>query len=339
MNILIFGCGSIGTHHAHAARSLGFNVFITDIKKNQIDYMKEKLFPSRYGKWDNKIVCLKYENVFSNKKVFDLIIIGTSPLFHLDVLKKSFKKLKYKKISIEKPLSVYWQKIDFLKKNNKNLFCGFNHSISPSILHVFEMIKKKKIGKIHYIKINWKEDFKLVLKAHPWIKSIKDSYLSDIKRGGGVLHEYSHALHLGLCFRNILFPKKNTKMSEKILFKKVSDYKYDSEAIIELKYKNIVIEINIDSTTNPPKKDLTIFGAEGKIYWKRNMKKSQENISLSKGRKILKNNFLISRPLDFINQLKILLKKNNSSIKNITTINSAIEVMEVIKSIFKKKYV
>jgi len=339
MNVLIFGCGSIGTHHAHAARSLGFNVFITDIKDNQMDYMKTKLYPSRYGKWDNKITFLNYKNVFNIKKVFDLIIIGTSPLFHLDVLKKSIKKLKYKKILIEKPLSAYWQKINFLKKNSTNLFCGFNHSISPSILYIFTMIKKNKIGKIHYVKINWKEDFRLVLKAHPWVKSIKNSYLSDIEKGGGALHEYSHALHLGLCLKNILFQKKNTEMSKKIIFKRVGNYKYDSKSIIKLKNKNIVIEINIDSLTNPPKKNLTIYGDKGRIYWERNMEKSQENTSLLKNKKIIKKNFSITRPLDFINQLKFLLKKNKPSIKNITGINSAIDVMELIKNIFKKKYV
>ena len=35
----------------------------------------------------------------------------------------------------------------------------------------------------------------------------------------------------------------------------------------------------------------------------------------------------------------LILKKNNSTNKNITTIKSAIEVKEIIKSIFKKKYV
>ena len=59
MNILIFGCGSIGTHHAHAARTLNFKVFITDINSIQMEYMKNTLYPSRYGKWDKKITLLK----------------------------------------------------------------------------------------------------------------------------------------------------------------------------------------------------------------------------------------------------------------------------------------
>ena len=50
MNILIFGCGSIGTHHAHAARSLNFKVFITDINSIQMEYMKNKLYPTMIKK-------------------------------------------------------------------------------------------------------------------------------------------------------------------------------------------------------------------------------------------------------------------------------------------------
>ena len=36
MNILIFGAGSVGAHHANAAIFLGANVSITDINENQL---------------------------------------------------------------------------------------------------------------------------------------------------------------------------------------------------------------------------------------------------------------------------------------------------------------
>tara|TARA_B100000579_G_scaffold420009_1_gene419236 strand:+ start:2372 stop:3397 length:1026 start_codon:yes stop_codon:yes gene_type:complete len=341
MNILIFGCGSIGTHHAQAARSLNFNVYVTDINASQMNYMRKKLYPARYGKWDDNIIFLDYKNIFNFKKVFDLVIIGTSPAFHLTVLKKIIKKIKYKKILVEKPLCVYKQNLDFLKKKKfkKNLYCGFNHSISPSILNLFKLSKQKKIGKVYYVKINWKEDFKLVLKAHPWIKSIKDSYLSDINKGGGVSHEYSHAIHLGVCFKNILFPKKNIKMSNKITFKKINNNKYDIKTIIKLKHNNTTIEMDIDSITNPPKKNLIIYGKKGKIYWERNMKKKEEKISIFKEKKVITKKFLISRPFDFINQLKILLINKKNSITNITKIESAITVMKIMKNIFQKKHV
>ena len=64
MNILIFGCGSIGTHHANAARALNCNVLICDIDFSKFEYMKNNLYPKRYGNWDNKIKFISY-NKFS----------------------------------------------------------------------------------------------------------------------------------------------------------------------------------------------------------------------------------------------------------------------------------
>ena len=55
--ILIFGSGSIGTHHANAAVSLKYNVFITDKEENQLINMRENIYPSRYKKWNKQIKC------------------------------------------------------------------------------------------------------------------------------------------------------------------------------------------------------------------------------------------------------------------------------------------
>ena len=79
MNILIFGAGSVGAHHANAASFLRANVFITDINKNQLLYLKKNLYPKRYGKWNKKINILDYNNIFKIKKKIDLIILGISP--------------------------------------------------------------------------------------------------------------------------------------------------------------------------------------------------------------------------------------------------------------------
>ena len=95
MNILIFGAGSVGTHHAHAARVLKYNAYITDINENQLEFMKSQLYPKRYGKWDNKIKIIKFKNIFITKIKFDLIIIGVTPINHLSLLKKCIEKLKF----------------------------------------------------------------------------------------------------------------------------------------------------------------------------------------------------------------------------------------------------
>jgi D-arabinose 1-dehydrogenase-like Zn-dependent alcohol dehydrogenase len=38
--ILIFGAGSIGAHHIYAGRSLGCDVYFTDINSEQVAYLK-----------------------------------------------------------------------------------------------------------------------------------------------------------------------------------------------------------------------------------------------------------------------------------------------------------
>ena len=109
-NVLIFGSGSIGNHMAYACRKNGMNVYVTDNNNNALKRMKEKIYPKRYGFWDDKIKLIKIENVVSLVIFFDLIIIGTPPDTHIPIYNFCKKKLKYKKILIEKPLSNYLEK-------------------------------------------------------------------------------------------------------------------------------------------------------------------------------------------------------------------------------------
>ena len=146
--ILIFGCGSVGAHHANAAIRNKYKVFITDVNKGQFLILKNKLYPSRYGKWDRSICFINYKKILSLKNYFDLIVIGSSPKSHIEIFKKIYKKLKYKKILIEKPLCVYNQSKEFSKYKLNNVFCGFNHSISPSIRKVFKIVNKKDMKPI-----------------------------------------------------------------------------------------------------------------------------------------------------------------------------------------------
>ncbi len=44
LKVLIFGSGSIGTHHANAAISLNCDVFITDKKDSQLINMCENIY-------------------------------------------------------------------------------------------------------------------------------------------------------------------------------------------------------------------------------------------------------------------------------------------------------
>jgi len=330
--ILIFGCGSVGAHHANAARRLNFDVYITDIKSSQFKIFKEKLYISRYKKWDKKINYLEYSKVYNSTIIFDLIIIGTSPKSHLKVLDNVIKKLKYKKILIEKPLCVFDElsKIKKFLPYSKKIFCGFNHTVSSSILKVFEILKKNKLGKIRSIDIKWHENFENVLKAHPWIVGLKESYLSNLKLGGGGLHEYSHALHLLMNFKNLYFRKKNFFYMKKIIFNK--KFNFDEKTDLSLISNDTSLNLSIDTRNVVEKKEILIVCQNGNLLWTRNQANKKETIKYFINDEIIKIDYKIPRYLDFLNQLKLILnnKQNKFSYLKLNNLENSYLTMKLL---------
>ena len=76
--------------------------------------MRDVVYHKRYGKWNNKINLIQYKNIFNNSELpnFDLIIIGTPPKSHFKLLIKIIEKLSFKKLMIEKPFTIYREKIN-----------------------------------------------------------------------------------------------------------------------------------------------------------------------------------------------------------------------------------
>ena len=69
MNVKIYGAGSIGNHFSHAALRMGWNVDVYDIDKNALTRMKNEIYPSRYGNWNEKI------GLFSNSEINKNLLI------------------------------------------------------------------------------------------------------------------------------------------------------------------------------------------------------------------------------------------------------------------------
>ena len=55
MKILIYGAGSIGNHYANGFIERNHDVFVTDIDSEALNRMKNEIYPSRYGKWNDSI--------------------------------------------------------------------------------------------------------------------------------------------------------------------------------------------------------------------------------------------------------------------------------------------
>ncbi len=336
--ILIFGSGSIGTHHANAAVSLNYNVFITDKEENQLINMRENIYPSRYKKWNEQIKCLPYKSVFNLRDTFDLIIIGVPPNNHLKLLKTCIKNLKFKKVLVEKPLCVFSDDYNFLlKKDLKNkVFCGYNHSISKSYEFFLKNLKKLVKEKNYKltVDIHWKESFDLVLKAHPWIKSISQSYLSNFKKGGGVSHEYSHAIHLFLILKEILFKNKKIKFEKKMKFLKKKRIHYDEFIYFSYFNKFIRLRLFANSKNNPPIKKIVVKNDSIHLLeWTRKLENGKELVKTYL-KPYQEKNFKITRRDDFINELKLLLDKDIVKTKYLN-LAYAIQVNMLLKSIFK----
>ena len=105
------------------------------------------------------------------------------------------------------------KKIFELKKDiNKTLiFCGYNHTVNPSLEYLFRSLNKVKHN-VENVFIDWKEGWNGILGAHPWLKNEFDSYLGNYNKGGGALQEHSHGLHLLICILKILKEKKYIKL-------------------------------------------------------------------------------------------------------------------------------
>lgn len=335
-NILIFGSGSIGNHMAYASRRLNLNTSITDIDPSALLRMKYKIFPKRYGKWDDNINIIDYKSVFQIKKKYDLIVIGTPPKTHLDLFFKCKKSLKYKKILIEKPLCAFKEiKLDKFKKiikKNSDIYCGYNHSISKSFLYFENLLYKKKF-KLKKIDVGWCEDWRGILNAHFWLKDEFKSYLGNSADGGGALQEHSHGLHLLYLILKrykINLDKENFLSSS--LNKKKNNKVYDLLTSVHGINRNISFNYLTDLKSNPENKSIKVSDGKNEIHLYFNYKKNTDTVMVFKNKILIKKkNFIKTRSSEFENELQIILSLENAR-KNLF-IKNAINVMHIIKKI------
>ena len=99
--VKIYGAGSIGNHLAQASRRMGWDVDICDIDPEALKRTKNDIYPSRYGKWDDKISLYSVDE--APVGIYDFIIIGTPPDSHMELARSAVRE-GAKVILVEKPL-------------------------------------------------------------------------------------------------------------------------------------------------------------------------------------------------------------------------------------------
>lgn len=337
-NVLIFGAGSIGNHMAFASRKLGLNVDITDVSIIALKRMRSQIFVSRYGKWDYNINLIPIKDVFKNKKEYNLVIVGTPPNTHYQIYKKVLKKLKFKNILIEKPLtnylSKYYKNFDSQKYR---IFCGYNHSLSLAFKYYLKAVKKnqKKINKIH---VEWKEGWSGILKAHPWLKNEFGSYLGNIKKGGGALQEHSHGLHLLLLLikqLKIKFNKKNINFFS--IKKNKKKIEYDCYSNLTFISKKIFVKYETDLISKNPLKKIVVETDNQEFTIMFNYQTNIDAVIIYKNKRVfIKKLFKKNRSTEFEREINHILKINKQEyLSSPINVKNGIDVIEIIRKILK----
>ena len=112
----------------------------------------------------------------------------------------------------------------FTKKKMKLIFLKIKKNTKAKLFYLvittdyFSTIFKKKLSKKkYYVAMLHLKKILEDLKAHNWMKSINESYLSKTKLGGGALCEHSHALNLVQYFvkhKNVQILNKQFKFNK-----------------------------------------------------------------------------------------------------------------------------
>jgi predicted dehydrogenase len=342
MKIKIIGAGSIGNHMAHASISLGHNVVMCDIDEKALLRTKKNIYPSRYGKWDDKIELFKLGQ--EPKNCFDIIIIGTPPHTHID-LALIFAEEKPKAILVEKPLcEPYNKKINklqsLLNKYKIKCFVGYNHCLSKSVNKFLEIAKKNQIGEPLTLDVEFREHWRGIFKAHPWLQGPEDTYLGFSKKGGGATGEHSHAINLWVYISEQLGFGKIEKINSLVSYKEIKNkYLYDELCLVNLKTsKNYIGRVVQDVITYPTKKSIKLIGLDGVLELIFSFKGNDDIIIITKKNKKKILNFKKTRPEDFKIELRHIEKILKTRTKNnIISLENGIKTMKIIENIYKDK--
>lgn len=281
----IIGAGSIGNHLAQAARRAGWDVTVVDTDSDALKRMKDDIYPSRYGAWDEGIKLFE-----SNKQPrggFDVIFVGTPPDVHLPVAIDILKKEAPRVLQVEKPLCgpTLEGVAEFMKgvKQHRStaIIVGFDHVLGENTVKTEQLFRKHaaSLGPLITIDVETRSHWSGVFRAHPWLTGPRDTYLGFWKRGGGASGEHSHALNLWQHFAQVLGAGRITEVSA--IFDYVTDggVEYDRLCFLNLTTENgLTGRVVQDVVSNPKSKNAIMRFEKGRVEWHCDVTKTLDQV-------------------------------------------------------------
>lgn len=319
MKVKIFGAGSIGIHLAQASRRKGWEVLVVDVNKDALDRMKNEIYPARYGSWDSKIeLALVTE---APKGGFDIIFIGTPPDVRMKVALEALKE-EPKVLQLEKPFFVpmindnkkaeYQNFLTELEKHDTKVVVGYEYVLGEATSKVRKFIANSDFGKVKILEVAFRENWKGIFGAHPWLSGPQDTYLGFWERGGGASGEHSHAIHYWQYFANLLDIGKVSEVSASMKMMSDSAIDCDEQCFMTLiTEKGFISRIVQDVVTDPPLMSMRIQREKAFAEWYRFAEPGKGNVELIKlaelndkgGWDVKEEKIYVKRPDDFYHEI------------------------------------
>lgn len=303
--VKIYGAGSIGNHLAHGCRSKNWDVLICDVDPAALERTKTQIYPTRYGKWDEKIRLSTVDRLDPAEN-FDLAILGTPPDSHIPLALDLMKQKAPRVILIEKPLcgpgiSGSEELLKLSRDTGTHILVGYNHTLTPHTIAAEKLLKNGLVGEPLTMEAKFREHWEGIFTAHPWLQGPEDTYLGFSERGGGASGEHSHAINIWQHFAHAVGAGRIFEVSAMLNFVRKGRALYDNICQLHVKTeKGLVGLIVQDVITKPAQKTLRLQGNKGFIEWTVNYDKGNDSLRYSSEDQSGKEQlFSKTRPDDF----------------------------------------
>lgn len=298
---------------------MGWDVAIVDADPAALERTKNDIYPKRYGAWDESIRLFKAGE--EPKTGFDIIMIGTPPDSHMKLALAAIQE-NPKLLHIEKPMAtpdlagVAEFEAAMREHPATIVTVGYDHAVSEGAEWVRDFAASKQIGEILTLDVEFREHWKGIFGAHPWLAGPWETYLGYWKRGGGSGGEHSHALHLWFYFAHALGWPGAREVKAMFDMKEERGAEYDRIAAFMLKTEKGMGRVVQDVVTYPVRKWARLQGEKGFIEWYCNGVPEGDLVKYQiEGQELQEKVFAKKRPDDFYRETTHYQKLLSGEIK------------------------
>ena len=161
---------------------------MVDADPKALERMKNDIYPKRYGAWDDSIKLFTPDK--EPKGGFDIIMLGTPPDVRMKLALEALKE-NPKLLHLEKPLcapdlkGVDEFRAELRKHPETIVVVGYDNAVGQALEEFAKMLRDKVVGNILTLDVEFREHWRGIFGAHPWLAGPWETYLGYWKRGGG----------------------------------------------------------------------------------------------------------------------------------------------------------